>query len=279
MTEKQIKMVALDLDGTTLNDEKIISDRTVAAFKKAMERGVHIVIATGRTYSSLPEQIFTIAGLEYLVTSNGAHITRIADRKLIYEDYIPAGGVERVAELMRDSGIPLEVFVKGKAYIDKEEYEDIMARGSSYRDVEYIRKTRNPVPKLIDFMLEHKHSVENINVEFEFLEDKERWRKPLANIDGTTLTSSFAHNFEIGGRNTSKAAALSYLMELLSLTPDQLMACGDSPNDEEMIKLAGLGVAMANASEQTKKTADCITDSNNRDGVAKAIERFVLKEC
>jgi len=276
MTDKKIKMVALDLDGTTLNNHKIISPRTTEAFRRAMEQGVHIVIATGRTFKSLPEQLFDIEGLEYVVTSNGSHITRLKDRKVIYEDYIPAAGVEKVAALVRGSGISVETFVRGSAYIDRAEYDDVLANGSTYRDAEYIRTTRKPVPDILAFMLENKDVIENINLSFEFLEEKERWRSALEEIPGTTLTSSFIHNFEVGGAGTSKAAALRYLMNMLGLTPEELMACGDSPNDGQMIKLAGIGVAVANGTPETIAMADYVTDANYEDGVAKAIEKFVL---
>ena len=75
MEDKKIKMVALDLDGTTLNSQKEISPRTITAFQNAMRKGTHIVVSTGRTFRSLPAQLFGIEGLEYIVTSNGAHIT------------------------------------------------------------------------------------------------------------------------------------------------------------------------------------------------------------
>ena len=86
MEHKEIRMVALDLDGTTLNSRGEISARTAKAFLNAMEKGVHIVISTGRTYQSLPGQLFSIKGLEYVITSNGAHITRLKDGELIYEN-------------------------------------------------------------------------------------------------------------------------------------------------------------------------------------------------
>lgn len=277
MSDRNIRMVALDLDGTTLGDDKKISRRTIEDFGKAMNQGVHIVVSTGRTYSSLPEQIFHIEGLEYVVTSNGAHITELAGRKLIYEDYIPAAGVEKVAELVADTGISVETFVEGRAYIDRREYDEVLEKGSSYRDAEYIRQTRNPVADILQFMIENKNIIENINLSFEFLEEKERWRETLEAIEGITLTSSFIHNFEIGGRTTSKATALRYLMQRLGVKPEELMAVGDSPNDGEMIKLAGIGVAVGNATEEIKTLADYITGTNNEDGVAQAIEKFVLK--
>lgn len=276
MKDKQIKMVALDLDGTTLNDRKEISERTVRAFKAAMEKGVHIVISTGRTFQSLPAQLFSIEGLEYIITSNGAHITALVSGKRIYEKYVPQQAVMTICDMLCGKGFSVEAFVDGHAYIDKTEYDEVAARGSSYRDTEYILTTRNPVKNIFDFMRAHRDGIENISINFEFQQDKEAWREKLAGIAGITLTSSFAHNFEIGGENTSKASALAYLLEKLGLTADELMACGDSPNDGEMIRLAGIGVAVANGEESIRNIADYVTDTNDRDGVAKAIERFVL---
>lgn len=277
---KPIKMVALDLDGTTLNHYGRISERTVAAFKEAMERGVHIVVSTGRTFASLPEQLFDIEGLEYVVTSNGAHITKLATKltamERIYEEHIGALAAEEIASLLRGSGISVEIFIDGHAYIDKVEYEGYEKYGSSYRDTGYILATRNPIEDLYGYMLKHKEQIENISLNFEFMDEREEWRRRLSQISGVTLTTSFIHNIEIGGANTSKAQALRFLMEKLEITADELLACGDSPNDIEMIRLAAVGVAMANAEETTKAAAGYITDSNADDGVAKAIEKFVL---
>ena len=276
MKDKKIRMVALDLDGTTLNNQKELSPRTIAAFKKAMEKGAHIVVSTGRTFRSLPEQLFGIEGLEYIVTSNGAHVTELATMKTIYENYLTSHAVEEVVRVLRGTGFSIETFVGGRAYIDKAEYEDVVANGSTYRDADYIKSTRNPIPHICDYMIENKHQIENISVNFEFIEDKEKWEKILGQINDITLTSSFQHNFEIGGANTSKAEALRFLMRKLDVKAEELMACGDSPNDIEMINLAGIGVVVGNASEEMKSLADYVTDTNDNDGVAKAIERFVL---
>lgn len=276
MKDKKIRMVALDLDGTTLNNQKELSPRTIAAFKKAMEKGAHIVVSTGRTFRSLPEQLFGIEGLEYIVTSNGAHVTELDTMKTIYENYLASHAVEEVVRVLRGTGFSIETFVGGRAYIDKAEYEDVVANGSTYRDADYIKSTRNPIPHICDYMIENKHQIENISVNFEFIEDKEKWEKILGQINDITLTSSFQHNFEIGGANTSKAEALRFLMRKLDVKAEELMACGDSPNDIEMIKLAGIGVVVGNATEEMKSLADYITDTNDNDGVAKAIERFVL---
>lgn len=276
MKDKKIKMIALDLDGTTLNRQKEISKRTVDVFGKAMEKGVHIVVSTGRTFQSLPDQLFSIDGLEYVITSNGAHITELATMERIYERYIPAEAVEQIAARLADTDFSVEAFVDGHAYMNKAEFDAVASAGSSYRDAEYILTTRNPVENIFAFMRAHKAQIENISVNFEFEKDKDALYQMLVQVPDITLTSSFTHNFEIGGLGTSKAQALIFLMNRLGICREELLACGDSPNDEEMIRLAGIGVAMENGRPSTKEIADYVTDTNDRDGVAKAIERFVL---
>ena len=277
MTDRNIKMVALDLDGTTLNDFGEISKRTIDAFAKAMAQGVHIVVCTGRTFQSLPDQLFRIEGLEYVVTSNGAKITRLADRKTVYENNVGADAVLQIAEILKTTDYSLEVFVKGGAYIAKEEYEEYERIGSAYRDIGYVLSTRTPVAGFFDFIAEHSHDIENINISFPLMEDRAVLMKMLEPVKNVTLTSSFVHNIEVGGATTSKADALHYLMEELGITAKELLAAGDSLNDLAMVQLARIGVVMGNASDEMKKHADYITDTNGEDGVAKAIERFVLK--
>lgn len=276
MRDKEIKMIALDLDGTTLHSDGSLSPRTMAAFRNSMEKGVHIVVSTGRVFSALPKFLFEIEGLEYVINSNGAQITELASMTRIYENYMKPETVEQVVDLLRNTGISVETFVDGIAYADADEFYDMKENGSTFRDVDYVMNTRNPIKDILGFMLDNKGRIENISINFEFTDDKEKMWPKLAAIDDMTLTSSFAHNFEMGGATTSKADALKFLMDRQGITRDHLMACGDSPNDSRMIELARIGVVMGNANAHMKEKADYITDTNNNDGVAKAIERFVL---
>ena len=270
------RMVALDLDGTTLNNRREFSPRTIRAFKSAMEKGVHIVIATGRVWCSLPKQMFTIEGLEYIITSNGGRISKMPSQEILHESTIPADAVRRIVEIVRGADCSVDTFAEGKAYIDAREYRDMELHGSDYRDVSYVLGTRYPVENLLDYTLAHENELENISISFRSAEDREKMRPALAEIGNITLTSSFNYNIEIGRKGTSKASALQFLMKKLDITGDQLIACGDSPNDLKMMHLAGLGVAVANASREMQSHADYVTDTNDNDGVAKVIERFVL---
>lgn len=271
-----IKMIGLDLDGTTLNDHGHFSDRTKEAFSRAMEKGAHIIVATGRALCSLPDELYNIKGLEYVITSNGARIIETSDRKTIYEDYIDEAAVHIVHDFLKSHDAMIEIFYEGRAYIGRDEFKRITEGGQTRRNRNYVSSTRTPVDDIYKMLLDEAGRIENISINYMSEEEKKILEKELARVENINLTSSFPFNNEIGGSTTSKAKALTHMMEKLNVSSDELMCCGDSPNDIEMLKLSGVSVAMANAEEEVKKIALHLTDTNHEDGVAKAIERFVL---
>lgn len=271
-----IKLIALDLDGTTINNDRKISKRNRAALQKAAEQGVNIVIATGRPFSALPADVFEIDAIRYVLTSNGASITDLAENKTFYENCLSPLATERSVALLRQYPYIIECFVKGIAYIDGAYYRQVERSGKSFRDVEYILTTRNPVEDIYQFMLEHKGSIENININFEDISEKPAMREKLLTIPEATITSSFAHNLEIGGATTSKAEALRQMGKLLGIDSSEMMAAGDSPNDIAMLRACGFPVAVGNAVDEVKAVAKYIAPPNDEDGVADAVEKFVL---
>lgn len=272
-----IKLVALDLDGTTINNDRVISKRNRNALEKAAENGINIVIATGRPFSALPKDVFEIEAIRYVLTSNGASITDLKEEKTIYENCLSEFATEKAVELLKEHDYILECFVKGIAYIDGEYYRKVKETGQSFRDVEYILNTRNPVDDIYEYMLQNKGHVENINVNFEDIVEKPAMKEKLLTLPEVTITSSFLHNLEIGGATTSKAEALTRMGEILNVKKEEMMAIGDSPNDIQMLLACGLPVAVGNALDEVKKIAKYIAPTNHEDGVADAVERFVLK--
>ena len=273
----KIKLIALDLDGTTLRSKSVLSEETKDTLEAAIKKGVHVVVATGRTFTALPEQIFDIDGLEYIITSNGAYITRLKDKKVIYENYLePEGAVRMHSLLSRFRQFPIEVFTQGRAYIDRQVFDDVKKNGSDYMDAAYIVRTRTPVENVYDLLLNKKEKIENINIHFRDFRDTEVMKELLEKEKDITVTSSMPHNLEIGGKTTSKAQAVAALCRILKIEEEDVMAAGDSPNDGAMIKAAGLGVAMGNAVDEIKEMADFVTLTNEEDGVAFAVRKFVL---
>lgn len=271
-----IKLIALDLDGTTINNDGVISERNRNALAAAAAKGVSVVIATGRPYSALHPDVFEIDAIRYVLTSNGAVITDLQEKRTIYENCLSPLAVEHAVEILKDRHYIIECFVKGIAYIDGPYYRQVEKTGMSFRDVNYILNTRNPVEDIYAFMLEHKAQIENINVNFENMDEKPAMRQLLLTIPEATITSSFLHNLEIGGATTSKADALDQMGKLLGIDTSEMMAVGDSPNDIAMLQTAGIAVAVGNALEEVKAAADYVAPTNHQDGVADAVERFVL---
>ena len=272
-----IKLIALDLDGTTLNNDRIISPANRQALEEAVRRGVNVVIATGRTFSALPPDVFELRGIQYVLTSNGAVITDLRTRETIYENCIAPAAVEQAVELLKQYDFMIEAFTGGGAYIEKACYDQIKETRRSFRHVDYVLTTRQPVDSLYDFILKHREHIENINVNFENQEDRSMMREVLGELSDTTLTTSFDHNLEIGGATTSKAGALKELGNILGVAPEEMMAIGDSPNDMAMMRIAGMPVAVGNAKDEVKAIAKYVTATNHEDGVAQAVRKFVLK--
>lgn len=271
-----IRMVALDLDGTTLNSAGRLTERTKKAFARSAEKGVHIVVSTGRSYRSLPEEVRTLPYIEYAITSNGAHINLMSTGEAVYDSFLSENAVAEVARLYQELDTEIEVFIDGQAYMDKSYYDYIKEFGLAYRNVEYVLWSRKPVEGITDLLLENAGCIENVNFCFKSTDDLEDARAKIESIPDATITSSFANNLEVGGPNTSKKTALIELLKMTGVDRSELMCCGDAPNDAAMLEFAGLGVAVGNAWGGTAEHADYITGTNDEDGVAQAIERFVL---
>ena len=273
----KIKLIALDLDGTTLTRNGL-TRRTKETLEEVIARGLDVVIATGRPYSALPEQVKAIKGLEYVIISNGAHIVRPLTGEFLYSNYADRDAILRVRDMLMEKAFPVEVFTEGRAYVDRELYEDVKKHGSSYLSAKYILRTREPVDGIYDFWLKHADSIENVNIQFEFQKDKAEMKAALENAEGITLTSSTYHNLEVGGETTSKASALWQLCRMKGLTMENVMAFGDSPNDGTMIREAGIGVAMENATADILEDADITAPSNDDEGVAYTLRMLLLGE-
>ena len=273
-----VKLIALDMDGTLLNEHGVLAEESKAALMKAMEQGVHVVIATGRVFSALPQDVITVPGIEYAITSNGANIIRLKDNETIYSNLIDGSKLDEIMDILEDETIMKEVFYDHQVYAQKsclEHLEDYGIR--TEKSQRYTLTTRQPVEDALALILENRDKLENINLLFGNEERRQQVWKRLDAVEGITACSSMPYNLEIGGATTSKAAALDALGEILGVTKEQIMACGDSSNDVAMLRHAGISVAMGNAEDAVKAEAVMVTKTNKDHGVAYAIQELVLK--
>lgn len=276
MSKRDIKLIALDMDGTLLNRAGRLTERTINTLERAISQGVQVVIATGRVFSAFPEDVFKVKGIEYVASSNGARVIRLKDKTSIYTNLISKEKAEELKPLIFQDDLFLEIFFQGNVYVEKGCVERVAEYHLPTRYTEYMLRTRTQIEDIKKAMKENMDQLENININFGSAERKLEYWEILKNIEGITATSSFPHNIEIGGETTSKADGIAHLCEILGIRQSQVMACGDNFNDVKMLEFAGLSVAVENAEEEVKKQVDFVTKTNEEDGVAFAIEKFVL---
>ncbi len=272
----KIKILAFDMDDTLLDGHGKLSDGNKAAIMRAMEKGYHVVIATGRVLAALPKDVLAVEGVQYAVTSNGARITDLHTGKILFENLITPEAVDAVKPYLHDEDVMLEIFFDDAVYADRKDLAHLADFGrTSEKSQYYVLTTRQPVDDLLGLLEENKDRMENLNLIMADDEKRLRWLSEIKKIPGVTACSSTPDNIEIGGLNTSKADALIELAAYLGLDKDSIMAFGDSSNDEQMVVRSGIGVAMGNSVPELLDVADYIAPTNEDDGVAYTLEHLL----
>lgn len=273
---QNIRMVALDLDGTVFNDQKQITPRTLQAIRTALDKGVVVLPATGRTLTGVPEAFSAMPGVRYALTSNGAAVYDLQTGEQFVYLPLQADLALALYDLVAPFGGSICVFVAGKAYVSEQENEQVLATVDTAL-VPYLKASRSFVPDLRAFLAAHADCVEKFSLMYADEATRDAvWQAVQTAYPDVEAATSIPRNLELNAPGVTKGRGLMALAEKLHLVRAQVMACGDSGNDRAMIEAAGLGVAMGNATEDIKAVADYVTADNNHDGVAEAIEKFVL---
>lgn len=281
---KQIRLIALDLDGTLFNPESRINERNLAVIKKMKEQGVHVVIASGRPYAGLPLEQLQGTGIEYAITTNGSSIYELESEKCIHDKCIFEDPLENdtalsLLDYLLTKDIHLDIFMGGVGYSPLQ----CVSAGEKLplppTIKNYITKSRIRIADMHGFIRSNHLRVQKMTLNFYpdengILKNREEIRIRLETEPGITCVSGGFNNLEFTKRGVTKGTALLRLAQKLCIDPAATMAIGDSENDLSMIRAAGIGVAMGNASDPVKECASYITGTNAEDGVASAIERF-----
>ena len=273
---QKIKMIAFDCDGTLLNDKKEMTAHTRNVLLRAMEQGIEVLPATGRPLTGVPKEVTALPGIRYALTSNGARIVDLKEQKVIYESTMPIHTAKQILDLFSQYDTYREVFIDRVGYSmasELEKAEEYVILPSMAR---YLKECRIGVQDLYEKLEKEKKQVDKVHALFKNISEKEKAFLQIKEIPNITATGAMENNIEVNALGVNKGIGLLKLGELLGIKREEIMACGDGMNDLEMIREAGLGVAMANAVQEVKDAADFVTDSNEKDGVAKAIEMFAL---
>lgn len=262
-----IKLIAIDLDGTLLRNDLTISPRAQEAITRATERGVCVTLATGRMFASaLPFACELNLNLP-LITYQGA-LVKYADGRVVYHKPLSIKKAKAVVDFILPYGYHLNVYINDELYMGKDSPE-----GKRYASISKVPV--HLVDNLPDIITQGPTKLLVIAKE----EQLDMLAGDLGDCFGNSIniTKSSPYFLEIGNKEATKGRALKKLALSMGLNASQVMAIGDSWNDLDMIEYAGLGVAMANAQPEVKKAARYVTCNNDDDGVAEAIEKWVLQ--
>lgn len=273
---KPIELIALDLDGTLLNSEKCLSKRNKEALVQCIQRGIQIIPATGRALNGIMEEIRTIPGINYAITTNGGSIADLANGKSLNRHALSNKKALEIFQIIKKYNAMYDPYINGRGVTQPEFVEHMAQYGLPPVIQKMIRITRDTVPDIIRHVKECGEEVEKINIYLNSLEELEVLRGELSSMDGIIISSSLKNNLEINAPGATKGNALTWLSGYLGIDRDATLAFGDGENDISMLEAAGFGIAMANGLEVVKQVADEITLTNDEDGVAAAMERHIF---
>lgn len=262
------KLIAIDLDGTLLDDNMEISRRNKQAIRRALDKGVRVTLCSGRPFDMVKGYAKELGLKLPFIINNGAMIVTSHDHKVVYKREIDYKKIKPVLDYAQQRNIKMFAFIDNIMYTnippDDKEIEIWRRYGQKFVYVEEFYRYINE--NLIKLMF-----VGECRQLKEYMEDLEKCCK-----------NKFIQYLMVGRYlefvpiDVNKGSALKYLASYYGIRASEVMAIGDEDNDIPMLKFAGLGVAMGNAYPHVKEVADFITDTNDAHGVAKSIEKFVL---
>lgn len=270
-----IKLIATDLDGTLMApDHMTVTQRTKNALIKAKEKGVKIVIATGRALNATDAVVSQIPFVDYILYCNGAAVYDRENDKTIYESSISEEKAIRLADFLTANPIHFHIYKDGKIFVPKSV-------------LKFTADTRLPEAFIQEFMKQvilvdsaydaikggAVQVMDTFNVPDNFKDELFSLVEELGLITTSAVNSEIA----ITADKADKGSAIKGLCDALGLTSDEAMTFGDAPNDCPMLEFAKYSFAMGNGADICKQTANFTAPSNTEDGVAAMVEKYVLK--
>ena len=292
MESQMYKLVAIDLDGTMLNQYGVVTENTKNTIKKTIQKGTEVIIASGRPIDSIKTIAKEIGSEKYFIAGNGALIYDIQNEKIIYDKFLPRQKVLEIIKICEENSIFYNV------YSDQTILATALKYNVLYYQKENLKKEENKRTKIsiIDNMYEYvKNKKEQKFLKLTICDENktifQSIIKKLRKIEGidvldvshmsrkTIKQGSEEINIEyyyteITVQNVDKWYAIEYLMKKLKIKKEEVIAIGDNVNDKMMIEKAGLGVAMEGSSPVVAEVANYITTSNHKEGVEKVLAKF-----
>jgi len=289
------KLIAIDLDGTMLNSYGEVTENTKRVLKQIKQKGAEVVITSGRSIDSIKYIASEIDSSKYMIAGNGAVVYDRSQNKILYEKYIPKNKALDIIQICEENSIYYNVYTN----------KTIIADGLRYNVLYYYKENL----KKEDQKKTHITLVENIENYIKEMNEDEKIMKIFICDKNKTVFNSIVRKFsviedidildvshmarkvikqgtedipieyyytEISMKDVDKWYALEFLIKKLGIPKEEVMAIGDNVNDRKMIEEAGKGIVMGGSTPKVSEVADYITLDCNNEGVAKAIEKFIV---
>lgn len=283
------KFIAIDIDGTLLNSKSELTEKTKQVLKKASMQGIYIVLTSGRLTESVKKFCSEIGADKYLIAENGASIINLQTNDLEYSKYISKEVVNKVLDVCEENNIYYMVYTN----------KELIVKNIKHMTMFFYKQNYNPNAR-INTIIAGRDYINAVTDNFTKLmicdEDRAIYNSivsklnKIPEIDVSPVPHISSKNLEIDGekktieysyadicaKGTNKWIAIKELAGKLGIKDEEIIAIGDNINDIKMIENAGLGVAMENGSPHVRALADVVAPSNNDDGVAYIVEKYVL---
>lgn len=265
-----MRMLAIDMDGTCLNDRHRISGKNLNALRMAAEAGIEIVPTTGRALSCLPYQLRSEKYIRYIISSNGAVVTDLKDKQTIFEALIPCDTALSILKECEGMGLGVMAHADTDSLVEGKTL-------AAFGRLSYGRDASNSicVRSISEYLKANRADVEELQFFLFSAGTYERTMKVLEKYP-SIIAASASKYVEAFSAEATKGNAVAALAAHLGFRKEHIACVGDSENDLPMFRSAGLKFAMGNAVQELKDAADHVVPSNNKDGVAAVIQRYLL---
>ncbi|MCI8470922.1 MAG: HAD family phosphatase [Clostridia bacterium] len=286
------KLVAVDLDGTMLNQYGMVTENTKRVIKNTIQKGIDVIIASGRPIDSIKTIAKEIGSEKYFIAGNGALIYDIQKDEIIYDKFLPKQKVLEIIKICEENSISYNVYTDQTILATGLKYNVLYYQKENLKKEESKQTKISIVDNLYEYVRDKKEDkflkmtiCDDNKTVFQSIIRKLRQIEGIEVLDvshmsrktikqGTEEVVIEYYYTEITVQNVDKWYAIQYLMEKLKITKEEVIAIGDNVNDKKMIEEAGLGVVMEGSTPEINGIANYITTSNNEEGVAKTLEKF-----
>lgn len=290
------KLVTIDLDGTLLNSYGEVSIKNKETIQQAIRKGTEVVLASGRPIMSVKNLANEIGCNHYIICGNGAITYDIEQDEIIYNRFLEKAKVLQIIKICEENSIFYNVYTKDTILTKNLNYNILFYHQENANKTEEKKTPINIIQNIEEYIQNRKEEdylkitiCDNDKIIFASIIRKLRTIKNVDVLDvahmsrktikdGTDHVSMEYYYTEITNKNVDKWQAVENLIQKLNISKEEVLAIGDNINDAEMIKHAGLGIMMQNSAPYIKQIADVIVKDNDNDGVAQAIENYILIE-